>query len=137
MEYFLTFDGNIPIMKTGLPLFKMGGKDTGPPQGIEDCIRGVTFDYSYTGRREGKDRIELHVTTVVMDWQEQVFTRKVWYIGDKSLWKDCIRQHLQGHLRDLNVDSLMVKRIMRDFEVSRDNFVDWERYEPVTFGVFG
>ena len=135
-EYSHIFVGNIPVMAAE-KLYRMGVRDSGPGEGIEDCHRGLTYEYSYTGRREGQDQIELHVTTIVTDWREQVFIRKAWYLGKKGLWKECIRGQLQTHLRDLGVDNLMLKRMLRDFEVSRDRFVDWERYDPVTYGMFG
>lgn len=121
-------------MKT--PLRPQGIVDFNPQEAIEESIRGVEFDYFYTGKREGKSGyIELHVTSTVRDWAENVYIRKAWYLGHKEDWKSCIDKHIRTHLLDLNTGMQLVLRMMQEFEVSEEKFIHWEIYKPTHFRV--
>ena len=91
MEYFLILLEKIQMLYSR-PLREAGRKDFHPKEEIEDSIKGVDFDYLYTGRRTGTSgQIELHVTSIVKDWDQNTYIRKAWYMGNKKGWKDCIR----------------------------------------------
>ena len=118
------------IMLYNPPLLERGRKDLHPKAAIEESIRGVEFDYYYTGKRCGTgNQIELHVTSVINDWEDIVYIRKAWYSGNKDSWKECIANHIKIHLQDLSVDSLFIRRSMREFEVSGEKRQDWEKYK--------
>ena len=116
------------------PLREIGRKDFHPKKEIEESIKGVEFDYFYTGKRTGTSgQIELHITSIVRDWDQNTYTRKAWFMGNKERWKDCIRIHIIDHLNDLNTGKMLVMSLMRDFEVSKDNFQEWEKYDPIMY----
>lgn len=119
------------------PLKEAGRRDFHPKEGIEESLRGVSFDYFYTGKREGPSgQIELHITCVVTDWQENVFVRKAWFMGHKGNWKEVIRSFIIRHLEDLGTGNLLIKRMMQEFEVSQEKFMSWEKYNPECFDVW-
>ena len=119
------------------PLRESGRKDFHPRAGIVDSLNGVSFDYYYTGKRLGPSgQIELHLTSVVTDWQENVYVRKAWFMGHKNGWKEVVRRFLLQHLDDLDTGIQLIKAMLRDFEVSREKFVPWEQYEPEYYGLY-
>lgn len=116
------------FMLANLP--ERGRTDFHPKSGIEESHRGVEFDFYYTGRRLGSGNlIELHVTTIIRDWEENIFLRKSWYSIDKNSWKDLICGHIRRHLIDLGVDKTIVLGLLRDFEIKEDHFRRWNEYE--------
>lgn len=108
---------------------EMGRKDSHPKSVIEDGHRGVEFDFYYTGKRLGSALIELHITSIIRDWEENIFLRKSWYNTEKVMWKDVIRGHVQKHLLDLGVDKTITRGLLRDFEVREEHFRVWNKYE--------
>lgn len=104
------------------PLRLQGQKDNHPQPHIEESIKGVEFDYSFTGKRTGINQIELHITSIVRDWNSNEYVRKAWYMGSKKDWKGCIRNHIIDHLNDLFTGNQLVMSLMRYFEVSDDKF---------------
>lgn len=119
------------------PLREAGRQDFHPKPGIEDSLNGVSFDYYYTGKRNGPSgQIELHITSIVTDWQENVYVRKAWFMGHKHNWKEVVRCFLREHMDDLDTGIQLIKAKLRDFEVSKEKFVPWERYNPVYYGLY-
>ena len=119
------------------PLKEAGRRDFHPTEGIKESLRGVSFDYSYTGKREGPSgQIELHITSIVTDWQENVFVRKAWFMGHKENWKEVIRTFITKHLEDLGTGNLLIKRMMQEFEVSQGKYLPWEKYRPEYFDLW-
>ena len=111
------------------PLKEEKRKDFCPKEEIEESIRGVEFDYTYTGKRTGRSGIiELQVTSTVKDWDQNIYIRKALYTRYKTGWKDCIQNHIESHLNDLNTGKDMVRSLMRYFEVTKDHFKEWEYY---------
>ncbi|GAB2769683.1 hypothetical protein [Salinimicrobium soli] len=110
------------------PLKEQGRTDNHPQPEVEESIRGLEFDYSYTGKRMGGSQIELHVTSTIRDWKTLTYIRKSWYLGSKNDWKGCIKNHIIDHLNDLSVGRMMVMSLLREFEVTESNFIPWERY---------
>ena len=54
----------------------MEKKNFFPQPIIQDSIRGVEFDYFYTGRRLGSgSQIELHITSTVIDWDNNTLDK--------------------------------------------------------------
>lgn len=116
------------------PLLERGRKDFHPNPEIEESIRGVEYEFFYTGKRLGSGKqIELHVTSMVRDWEENVYIRKSWYSGNKEEWKKCIEEHIRKHLQDLITGYTMIVGLMRDFEIKEEHFRTWEKYEPVYY----
>jgi hypothetical protein len=70
-------------------LKKVGQKNLQPQREIQNSLKGVDFDYFFTGRREGNGgQIELHITSVVTDWATNTFTRQSIYRGHKEHWRE-------------------------------------------------
>lgn len=112
--------------------FQLQGKvDFHPQKEIKDSIKGVKFDFFYTGKREGAGQIELHITSIVRDWDENVFIRKASYLGHKENWKRCIKDHVRTHLLELHTGEMLVLALMQEFDVTEDNFKPWENYNPI------
>lgn len=111
-------------------LEEVGRIDLHPKDTIEESLRGVEFDYFYTGKRSSRG-IELHITSVVRDWDENVFIRQSWFKGSKKQWKSTITKHIRSHLSDLHIGEMLVMRLMTDFDVSEDNFREWDKYADV------
>ena len=116
------------------PLRERGRKDLHPKEAIEESIRGVEFDFYYTGKRLGSGKhIELHITSIVRDWEENVYIRKSWYDGNKKNWRACIKNHVRQHLIDLSSGAMLIMHLMRDFEVREEHFKKWTSYNPVYY----
>lgn len=113
------------------PLRQQEKIDYHPKEEIEESIRGVEYDFFYTGKRQGTGgQIELHITSTVRDWAENVYIRKAWYMGHKEKWEDCIKDHVRNHLIDLGTGHMLVMRLIQDFEVAKEKFKPWEKYKP-------
>lgn len=112
-----------------------GQTDHNTKKEIEDSIRGVEYDFFYTGKRQAPKSpvIEIHVTSSITDWADQSYTRKAWYMGHQKTWKECIKNHIKTHLIDIGTEKLLVTRMMRDFEITKDKFINWDKYPPVHF----
>lgn len=81
-------------------------------------------------------QIELHITSVVTDWQENVYVRKAWFMGHKVGWKEVIRRFLLQHLDDLSTGIQLIKMKLRNFEVDKGKFVPWEKYGAENYGIY-
>jgi hypothetical protein len=95
--------------------------DDPPGEEIQNPHYGVTFDYFFMGKRQGSQPgstyVNLILCSMVYDSQDNKFTRKE-YVGiDRSQVKSHIENRIRQHLADLGVDPVMVKGLMRDFEV--------------------
>ncbi|NJW51794.1 hypothetical protein [Salinimicrobium oceani] len=100
-----------------------------PQPEIQESLKGVDFDYFFTGKREGTGgAIELHITSIVTDWATNTYSRQSIYRGHKEKWKECIKKHIIYHLQSLNVDAGIIRSMMRYFEVDEEKYRSWERY---------
>lgn len=98
---------------------------------IQDSLNGIDFNYFFTGKRMGTGgEIELHITSIVTDWETHSYTRQSIYRGHKDQWKKCIENHIINHLKDLNTDPGIVRGMIRYFEVDKEKFRSWESYHP-------
>lgn len=112
------------------PLRLRSSRDIGKHKELKEAINGFTFDYFYTGEREGKsDNINLNVVTQVMDWQENIFIRECEYSGQKHEWKEAINNQLIKHLKDIGIEEGFVNSETRYFEVSKENHFPLAKYE--------
>ena len=112
------------------PPLKIRGKEDFFPQSItEDSTRGVQFDYFYTGKTLGSgSEIELYITSKSLDWDNNVYIRKSWYLGSRTRWKAYIEDHIRNHLNDPSAGGNLVKQLTRYFEVSEEKDKEWEQY---------
>lgn len=118
------------------PLLERGRSDIRPKEKIDDVLKGVEYNWYYTGKKVGTgNQIELHVTSIIRDWNENEFIRKSWYSGNREEWKKCLENHLRTHLSDLCSGRSFINRLMMDFEVRKANFRSWEKYNPVYYNL--
>jgi hypothetical protein len=105
-------------------LVEIGREDNHPTSIINNAMEGIDIDYSFSGKRIGnKGKIELHVTSILVDSNKKPYIRKCRYLGNKKDWKTCIRKHIIQHLMDLHVGFMLVQSLMSDFEVENKKVV--------------
>lgn len=78
---------------------------------------------------ERKGMVEIEVSTLVIDADEQMYLRSCEYAGQKEDWKEAIKAQLVKHLQNIGVEPGFVGSETRYFEVSNDNHLSLERYE--------
>jgi hypothetical protein len=112
------------------PLLLKSKKDISSQSHIEDALKGLEHSYFYNGKRLGNSNIiELNVTTVIMDADENLYLRSCNYSGQKYTWKTVIKEQLIKHLKDLGVEYGLVNSETRYFEVSPEQHLPIEKYE--------
>ncbi|PKD21811.1 hypothetical protein APR41_02190 [Salegentibacter salinarum] len=110
--------------------------DQPPEEEIQNPHHGVTFDYYFMGRRQGNQPgstyVDLILCSAVYDSQNNKYTRKEHMGMDRSQVKSHIENRIRQHLADLGVDPVMVKGLMRDFEVdlSKCREYDSDEFRP-------
>ncbi len=122
--------GNIPLqMSYRSDLKEVQQHNQQPQPEIQESLRGVEFNYFFTGKRMGTGgEIELYITSIVTDWETNTYTRQSIYRGHKDQWKKCIEKHIISHLKDLNTEPGIVRAMMRYFQVDEEKYKSWERY---------
>src|SRR5690606_1828728 len=106
-----------------ISLREIGRVDHQPQSSIKDGMKGITFDYNFTGHRKGpKGQIELTVTSIVTDWEKNIFYRTCRYLGHHQEWKRCIRSHIIKHLTDLGVGVMLVRAMTDNFETDKSKY---------------
>lgn len=126
------FTGKIPTMKP--PLRLQGQVNINTKERIEDSIKGVDYSFTYTGRRQA-------LKSPVID---------SYYFHHKRLGTAKVRQEslVHGPFRKMEAVyrksckaapygywycPLLVMRMMRNFEVTKSNFQEWDKYKPTHF----
>ena len=105
------------------PLRQIGLVTHQPKESINDAMRGVDFDYTFSGERVGKvGQIELTVTSIVTDWEKNIYYRTGRYLGHHEGWKKCIKSHIFNHLIDLGIGIMLVRAMLDDFVVDKSHF---------------
>ncbi len=111
-------------MKTQLR--EIGRVDHHPKDTIQDAMRGLTFDYYYSGQRMGNvGYIELSVTSILTDWDKNIYYRTCRYLGHNEGWKGKIKAHIFQHLSDLGVGIMLVRAMLDTFEVDENKKREW------------
>lgn len=103
---------------------------------IEDALKGLEISYFYTGNRMGKsDNIELSVCTVIIDSDENIFLSDCTYSGQKETWKDVIKNQIVKHLKEIGVETEIIKSETRYLDITPKPFLSKERYEIKVLGI--
>lgn len=111
------------------PLREHDRKDLPENGSVEEPMRGIKYEYNFSGKRLGPDGfIELYLTCMVWDYKGNTFLRKSVYWGNKDKWKDVIRGFIIQHLNDVRCGNMLVRAIMRDFEVENSRYIPLDRY---------
>jgi len=75
------------------PLLLKSKKDICSQSHIENALKGLEHSYFYNGKGLGNsDNIELNVTTVIKDADENLYLRSCHYSGQKDTWKEVIKR---------------------------------------------
>lgn len=115
-------------MKTQLR--EIGRVDHHPHDIIYDAMKGLTFDYNFSGQRVGSvGQIELSVTSILTDWDNNIYYRTCRYLGHHDGWKSKVRDHIFQHLTDLGVGIMLIRAMMSDFEVDKSKHREWIIHE--------
>lgn len=113
------------------PLREIGRVDHHPQVAIKDGMAGVEFDYYFTGKRMGTNgQIELSVTSIIKDSDNNIYYRTCRYLGHKEGWKKCIKSHIFKHLQDLGVGIMLVRAMTADFEADKRKYKNVEKEKP-------
>lgn len=96
---------------------------------ILNALEGFKLDYFYTGKRIGKNLIELQVCTIIEDSGDNIFLRSCDYSGNKDKWKEVILNQIQNQLRVLGVDEGFVKAETRYLEVENAKHLPADSFE--------
>lgn len=112
------------------PLILRKQADVNSKLQIEDSLKGFDFSYFYTGKRLGhSNNIDLEVSTLIIDSEENQFLRSCLYTGQKEKWKEVIKQQLIKQLQDIGVEPGFIKSETRYFDVSKDHYLSIEKYQ--------
>ena len=112
------------------PLHLISQTDTYTQKAVKDALLGVTWEYFYTGKRNNNtDNIELSVTTLILDSEENIFLRSCQYTGQKHTWKEVIKDQLKKHLKNVGVEEGFANSEVRYFEASQDQYLSESKYE--------
>lgn len=110
-----------------MDLVEIGREDNHPTSRIDNAMDGLTIDYNFSGKIIGnKGKIELYVTSILIDCCNQTYIRKCRYLGNKKDWKTCIRKHIIQHLLHLGVGFMLAQSLMSDFEVDNKKVVPFD-----------
>ena len=102
-------------------LFRAGLIDKPEGKTIDEPHLGVTFDYYFMGQNDENyvtvKMVDLLTCTRIYDHKEQMFQRKEAVSIKRSEVKTHIENRIKNHLKDMGVDPVMIRGLMRDFEV--------------------
>lgn len=111
------------------PLLLKSTNDINSRFQIDDALKGLEYSYFYTGKRLGQSNIiDLEVSTLIMDADENQFLRSCLYSGQKDTWKNVIKEQIKQHLIDIGVEEGFVRGETRYFNVSKDYHLPPEKY---------
>ena len=103
-----------------MSLVEIGREQNHPKDFIENAMEKLYIDYSFSGKRIGnKGKIELHITSNLIDKKNNLYTRTCRYLGDKKEWETCIRSHIIKHMLDLGIGYMLVQSLMGNFKVDK------------------
>ncbi|MDT0646340.1 hypothetical protein RM545_06525 [Zunongwangia sp. F260] len=115
-------------------MYGLSKYDNPPGEEIQNPHHGVTFDYYFMGKKEGRQPqstyVNLILCSMVYDSNGNKFTRKEQVGINRSLVKAHIEERIEKHLADLGVDPIIVKGLMRDFKV---DVIKCREYDPEEF----
>lgn len=102
-------------------LFRAGLIDKPEGEVIEEPHLGVTFDYYFMGQKDidhpRSKRVDLLTCTRVYDHKGKMFQRKEGVSIERSKVKSHIEDRIKNHLKDMGVDPVMLRGLMRDFKI--------------------
>jgi len=107
-------------------LREIGRVDHHPHEDIHDSMKGLTFDYHFSGQRVGSvGQIELSIASILNDWDNNIYYRTCRYLGHHDGWKIKVRDHIFQHLTDLGVGIMLVRAIIDNFRVDKSKHREW------------
>lgn len=92
---------------------------------ILNPLQGVEVDYYFTANlfAESKTEVSMIVWTIVVDYEGFVYGLRTRHIGNYEPWKELLKSRIESHLRKLNIDSLQVKRMVRDIDIKKEGHI--------------
>ncbi|WP_026914213.1 hypothetical protein [Christiangramia portivictoriae] len=92
---------------------------------ILNPLHGVEVDYYFTASlfADSKTEVSMIVWTVVVDYEGFVYGLRTRHIGNYKPWKELLLSRIESHLNKLNIDSLQVRRMVRDIEIKKEGHI--------------
>ena len=89
---------------------------------IQNPMEGVEVDYYFMASRFGgsKTQVTINLWTVAVDFDGNIYGMYTHHIGHYGCWKEMISCRIEQHLSKLGVDSLQVKRMLRDIIIQKE-----------------
>lgn len=95
---------------------------------ITDSQLGVDFTYLFMAKRMGKgsEVIEMKLWVFLRDWQGFSYQHFGVHMGNYKDWKEAIINRVEKCLLVYGVNKLQVKRLIREFEPSKNKLIKWD-----------
>ena len=108
-----------------------GYKDSHPEPIIDQPHLGVTVDYKFAGKKFSPTgtQVSLVIWTYVYDHQERIYERRSHQIVSRKEVKDLIRSRIEDHLKDLGVDPVQRKGLLRGWELDNSKCTSYDLRE--------
>ncbi|QYA24690.1 hypothetical protein G3I01_03930 [Gramella sp. MT6] len=121
---------------SGPPLKVRNYSDYFSKNKLNNELEDFELDYRFTGKRIGKSgEIELFVITSVVDAKDNMFVRTCEYSGNKSGWKDAIKEQLSNLLSKIQVSKGFIDSKLRYLEITPENYLEPEKFETFLGGL--
>ncbi|WP_026838712.1 hypothetical protein [Gillisia sp. JM1] len=92
---------------------------------IANPLENIEVDYYFMASRfaGSKEIVSIWLWSVIVDNEGYVYAMKTTQIGDYFEWEQLIRNRISEHLYTLGVDSLIVKRLVRDIDIKKEGHI--------------
>ncbi|TRO65486.1 hypothetical protein [Christiangramia sabulilitoris] len=90
-----------------------------------NTLGGIEIDYYFMASKFGgsQTEISLNLWTVLVDCDGFIYCMKTIHIGHFSTWKEVIKNRIKDHLVKIGIDSLIIKRLIRDIEIKKEGHI--------------
>ena len=100
-----------------------------PQPKVVNSMEDVEIDYYFMAQRfaQSKTEISMKIWTVIIDSQGLIYGMKTKHWGHYEDWQTVIQSRLKDHLQRVGVDSLIVKRMVRDIPIEKEgHIIKWD-----------
>ncbi|MDT0685586.1 hypothetical protein [Autumnicola psychrophila] len=107
------------------PLLLRSQDDMFAQNRIKNTLLGFNWDFIYTGKYidKQKTQIELSVSTWVIDHDENLYMRCCTYSGNRSTWKQVIKDQLYKMMGEIDIEVNLIKSETRYFMITQEKYI--------------